>query len=147
MGKRIGLLTAVIGVAFIGGSRGARADGPLDTASEEALRKTQQLLTTPGQREQVIGGYARAKQADAQVDALTGSNAVMKEQIYRAASGAMGDITNANGGDPDAMAKMLEKAQKDPEGFLNSLSPETQDQVRSIARDLEERQRQTKQPH
>jgi len=142
---------SILGLGFLwvalAAQAAAYADGPLDPASEESLGKTRQMLTIPAQREQVIQSDARARQADSQVDALTSGSPQLKQQVYDAAAGAISDLTHANSGDPEAMLETHEKAQQDPEGFLKSLSPETQQQIKSLARDIEEQQKQQRQPH
>ena len=122
------LLIASCSLAFAG--RGARAEG-------DPLAEAQLLLQDASRRAGVIQGDVQAESVDRQADRVVGGDSAKKQKLYQISSQALGDLENQNGGDPLAMARALEKAQKDPEGFFKTLSPENQAAIRSMAREIE----------
>ncbi len=120
--------------------------GSFTRADEDALVQAQKLLQDASQRVEVLQKDTQARAVDRQVDAVVGADPAKKEKLYQISSQALGDLERQKGGDPEAMAKALEQAQKDPEGFFKTLSPENQAAIRAMARDLEARKKGTEQP-
>lgn len=122
--KALLLLTAVFAWSAAGQQ--------LDSASNEALEKTQTLLHSKSERQKYIDKNPAAKSADQKIDALTGDSSV-KEDMYGASSDIFADLVKQTGGDVNKLNELLEKAMKDPESFYNHLSPAQQQQIRDIA--------------
>ena len=120
--------------------------GSFTRADEDALVQAQKLLQDASQRVEVLQKDTQALAVDRQVDAVVGADPAKKEKLYQISSQALGDLEKQKRGDPEAMAKALEQAQKDPEGFFKTLSPENQAAIRAMARDLEARKKGTEQP-
>lgn len=93
----------------------------LDSASTEALSKTQKLLTTPNLRDKAIHESAAAQTVDAQVRALAGNEA-NTEQIYGLSNEIFADLVKETGGDPVKMQEILSRAKDDPKTFYDHLS-------------------------
>ncbi len=108
----------------------------LDSASTEALGKTQQLLRSQSERQQYIDKNAPAQSANKKVEDLT-SNPKTQDDIYNLSSDIFGDMVKTTGGDTAKQTQMLNDAMKDPEGFYNKLTPEQKAQVRGIANTIE----------
>ncbi len=111
------------------------AAGELDGASQEALDKTQGLLTNKAERDKAVRGDAKAEAADAKVQALPGS-AQDKEAIYGISSEIFADLAKEANGDPVKMQEIMAKAQADPQGFYNSLSKKNQQSIEEAAKKM-----------
>lgn len=103
----------------------------------KAVEKTQKDLTNATQRQQLIT-TPEAKEAAAQVKDVTGGNKMDQETIYKLASQILGEV---KGNDSVGLKEALANAQKDPQKFLQSLSPELQKQIRELAGRIEDRQK------
>jgi ethanolamine utilization microcompartment shell protein EutL len=112
------------------------ADSAEDKILQQALSQTQNLLTSPTQRNQAISGDPAAKAADAQLQNLMGSPA-LTEQSYALAAEIMGGLVQAHGADTQAMQKALDQAARDPAAFLNSLTPEQREKIKKMATEIE----------
>jgi hypothetical protein len=98
----------------------------------EALKKTQELLRDPTQRKKY---GAESQKAAAQLNAtdkLVGPNNT--KETYDLTADIFGSMERkANGNPKDA----VEAAQKSPEDFFNSLTPEQQARIHELARKIE----------
>ncbi|KYG65745.1 hypothetical protein AZI86_01325 [Bdellovibrio bacteriovorus] len=103
----------------------------------KAVEKTQKDLINATQRQQMIT-TPEAKEAAAQVQDVTGGNKMDQEAIYKLASQVLGEV---KGNDSAALKEALANAQKDPQKFLQTLSPELQKQIRELAGRIEDRQK------
>ena len=119
------------------------ASGGPARAEEDALVEAQKLLEDASRRAGVMQSDGKAREADRQAEAAVAGDPAKKEKLYQISSQALGDLEKQKGGDPQAMARALEQAQKDPEGFFKTLSPENQAAIRSMARELETRKKGT----
>lgn len=57
----------------------------------------------------------------------------LTEDIYSLTADILGNAAKDGNGDPEAMLKLLEQAQKDPEAFVNKLPPEQQKKLKDIS--------------
>ena len=114
--------------------------GNLDSASEEALRKTLQLMGNPSERQADIDKDPNAKFADQQAKSLAGSpeNA---EEMYSIAAEIFQDLTMNSAGDASAMIMAMEEAKKSPKAFFAKLSPKTQARIAALAKKIEAKQK------
>lgn len=122
------LLLGLTAFAVLG--RGGWADN-LDSHDQTALLQTQQFLKDSKARNKYIEKHPEAKQANDQLNQLTGG--VATDQVYSLAASIFSMITKDSHGDPKAMQKMLSDYAKNPQAFIEKLSPEQQAQLRDIA--------------
>ena len=114
--------------------------GNLDGASEEALRKTLQLLSDPTERQVEIDKDPKAKFAEQQAKSLAGSPDNI-EEMYAIASEIFQDLTMKFDGDSSAMVKAMEDAKKSPKAFFEKLGLKTQARISALARKIEAKQK------
>lgn len=105
----------------------------MDKHDNQALQKTQGLLKDQKQRDAFIKSDRNAQAADAQLKAVLGNNPQMTEEAYALAAEVLAEMTRKHQGNPDAMAKDLEKFSKDPAAFLSQWSPEQREKLKSLA--------------
>ena len=106
----------------------------LDSGSP--LGDTQEVLTTPAEREKALKKFPKAQQADSAVNNLS-SNPKTKEMVYQMSAEILQTIAVKAEGDPKEMQKMMDEAQSNPEAFYNSLDPLTQARIRGVANDIQ----------
>ena len=96
------------------------------------------FLSAPAFAGDDSGPSANVPKVDAQVKDVTGGNKMDQEAIYKLASQILGEV---KGNDPNALKQALANAQKDPQKFLETLTPELQKQIRELAGRIEDRQK------
>lgn len=136
---KLALILCVLGSSFTWAKDG------LDSASQEALQQTLQVLMSPGERGKVISGSPDAKQADQQVRDLMGSpeNA---QRLYELAGKIMETLALQAEGDPEKMAAILENAKRDPASFANTFTPEQKRMLKDLSTLVEKSGTQKKVP-
>ena len=77
------------------------------------------------------------KAADQKALAAVAGNAGNQQELYNISADIMPFLVQQTGGDPVKMQALMQKAQTDPEGFFNSLSPEIQAKIQSLANEVE----------
>jgi hypothetical protein len=132
------LFLAVIGAVPPFGCLAGSSDG-IDSASQDALAKTMELLVQPQVREKVIQGDSNAQYIDKQVKSIGGSEANTQEIYELAADIFQSLITNSNG-DPLAAMTELQKAKADPKAFASKLSPAQQAKLKKLAEKINSQQ-------
>jgi hypothetical protein len=127
------MLSPRIGVVLLGlvGSLSAHAE-ELDSASLEALTRTQALLQDKGQRGEALKNNQQGQALDAQLSSLVGTGAD-KEAIYAIAAEVFAQLVQETGGDAAKMNQILEEAQRNPEEFAKRLNAAQRAQVSDIA--------------
>lgn len=112
------------------------AHAELDKYDQEALQKTQEFLRSKSQRE---ANLKTNKDAQPYVQKMNemGMNAAQQDQTFNITADVFGELIKANNGDPAALQKMLLNAQKDPQGFFNSLSPEQKSKIQNLGKEME----------
>ncbi|MEI6707060.1 MAG: hypothetical protein WCK96_07985 [Methylococcales bacterium] len=105
-----------------------------DTVS--ALQKTQDCL-----RNQTCDAAksSAGQAADQKALEAVGGNANNKQELYNISADIMPMLIQQTGGDPEKMQALMLKAQTDPEGFFNSLSPDAQAKIKNIANTVEKK--------
>lgn len=105
-----------------------------DTVS--ALQKTQDCL-----RNQTCDAAksSAGQAADQKALEAVGGNAANKQELYNISADIMPMLIQQTGGDPEKMQALMLKAQTDPEGFFNSLSPDAQAKIKNIANTVEKK--------
>ncbi len=139
------MIAVFLSICLISVAAVAADSGGLSAPDLQALRDTQELLNDSSARQKVIQGNAKAEAADKKVDGVAKGNdgkidQKTKDQVYQLSGDALSDLAKQQGGDADAMLKTIEKAQADPEGFYNSLSPETREKVKALSREISSQQ-------
>lgn len=106
----------------------------------EALTQTQDFLKDRKQVEAFAAKDPNAKRANDAVDQAVGTG-VEKDQLLKLTSEIMAVLVKKHNGDIQAMQADLLKAMSDPKKFIESLPPEHRAQVRSIATEVEKKNR------
>jgi hypothetical protein len=78
--------------------------------------------------------------ADQHALAAVGGNAANKQEVYDISADIMPYLVQQSGGDPNKMLIIIQKAQADPEGFMNSLPANVQTRIRSAALAMDKHQ-------
>lgn len=105
----------------------AYADDAADVAS--SIEKTQNDLKNAASRAEMIKGSSEAGKAAAQVKSISGGGA-NEQDMYSLAADVMG---NMKGMSQEQIMKTMEQAQKDPEAFLKTWSPEQRKKLEEIS--------------
>ena len=112
----------------------------LDSASQDALDKTLQILLDPNARGREVAKSPQGTAVDQQVRALAGSDALTQE-FYAVAGEVLKDLAQSTGGDPQKMFQAVESAKTDPAAFAAMLSPATQQRLRDLSVKLSDKKR------
>lgn len=131
------LLTPLIAHAQ---SQPAESNG-LDKYSQEALEKTQKLLTDPAQRQKAIATDQKAQAVHKQVEMVSGSPQ-NTDKMYQMAAEIMKTVAVQANGNPAKMQELMMQAQRDPAAFLRSLPHEHQAQIQAIAHEATRKRQQ-----
>jgi len=134
--RRLVLLGALLALAAAGGV----AAQPLDSASQDALNKTLQILLDPGARSAGLAKNPEGTAIDQQVRALAGSDA-LTEEFYAVAGQILTELVQNTGGDAQKMLQVVERAKTDPAGFAAMLSPATLQRLRDLSVKLSDHKR------
>jgi hypothetical protein len=111
----------------------AGAQNAGDPASDEALLKTQALLNDPKALKALQEVDEKAKKVDQSIDKMTKGDAAKKAEIYSISADVLQSIIAETGGDEKKLEALLLKAQSDPEGFYNSLSPAQKARIKAAS--------------
>ncbi len=129
-------LAALSVFIFLFFSESAKAQALSDPGSAEALEKTTALLRDQSQREKAISESPDAKKNHADLKELAGS----EENIngaYGISANIFEKMVRDSGGDVSLMQKMIEKAQRDPSSFYESLTPDQKKNIDALAKQIE----------
>lgn len=130
-------LVAILGSIFLISIASVYSeDEGLDVASATALKQTQDLLKDKAARDKAIKGDSHAVEADANAGRVAGT-AENKEATYGLSSEIMAYLVKKTAGDPIALQKIMNDAQRNPEAFAESLPPEYQSKLRGLAGKIE----------
>lgn len=110
----------------------------LKSDDADSLQKTQNFLKDKAAREAFIKDNPEAQQHVNQMNSL-GMSANQQNEIYGVSSEIFAQLIKENNGDSIAVSKMLLEAQKNPEAFYKSLSPESQAKIKAMGFQLEEK--------
>lgn len=130
------LLTASLTLCSSTFAKGAQPidQGLLDSASQEALRKTQEGLTNPDARLKMLEGDAKGQEQDAKVRSMLGDQS---EGAYQISSQVLETIVNQTKGDPTKMQELVNQMLKNPQMLEQYLSAQQRDQIRKMASEIE----------
>lgn len=112
----------------------ARAD--LDSASQEALQKTQELLRSKSQREAFIQSDANAQAADARVKSLMGGQS---ERAYELSAQLTERLVQHTNGDAKQLEALIQSLAQNPESIRQFLTPAQINEIRSLASEIEKK--------
>jgi hypothetical protein len=112
------------------------AQAQVDAASKKAQQQTQDLLKNRDEREKTSKSDPKAQKAIQDVKNLTGGDQKSEDDIYSLAADLMPVLVEKSNGDPNKMMKILEDAQKDPEAFAKSWTPEQRRKLQQISEKL-----------
>lgn len=107
----------------------------LDSASQEALQKTQELLKDPAARRQAIKGDPKGQSADKMVDQISGGGTA-KEDVYGLASDVFAELVKETGGDAKKMEDLLAQFARNPAAFTERWTPEQRARLKALAEKL-----------
>jgi hypothetical protein len=110
----------------------------LEKNDEDALKDTQSLLSDQAAMNAFAKDNKDATHALDQVNELTRRNRQQQAEVNDISSSIFSDIVKQNNGDTVAIQAKLQQALKDPKGFMNSLSPEQQARIHSLAGQLDQ---------
>lgn len=99
-----------------------------------ALQQTQDCLRN---QNCAAATTAAGKEADRKLLEAVGGSAGDKQAMYNLSADVMTVLFQQTGGDPAKMQMLLQKAQTDPESFLNSLPPDMKAKIGNIASEME----------
>lgn len=128
--KRIAVYTLVL---FLSGLTYAQSSMSDDQVNEVALRETQDTLTNPQKRIEIIRVNPQGKKIDDQVKELMGNNS---ENMYRTAADFLPYILQMGQGDPTKMAEFLTKATRDPASFAKSLPVNLKQKITDLSQQV-----------
>lgn len=121
------ILTASVFLASV-----LHAEDKLDQHSQEALKKTQELLNSSQQRQEAINSDPQAKKADDFVKNLTG-NSNASSEIYELAAEVFASVVKDAQGDPAKMQEAISKFSRDPASFANQWTPEQKQKLKELS--------------
>lgn len=129
------ILTAFLLISEAHSHNMGKAD--MDSADQEALKQTQELLKNKTQRDQAIKDSPAAQQAADFVQQLTGGDQQMSEDIFALAAEVFSIVVQESKGDVNKMNLLLENFKKNPAQFAEKWSPEQKSRLKSLADKLE----------
>jgi hypothetical protein len=110
----------------------------MDAASQEALTKTQKVLTDPVKREEAFTENPKMREGERAANQLVGGNSHQKEKIYAITAQVLETLAQKSNGDLAAMQEIITRAQQNPEKFMQEyFSEEQKAQVRQLANEIE----------
>lgn len=105
-----------------------------ESATQEALRRTQDSLTNPAARTQILKGDAKGQAQDAKVRQLLGTNT---EGAYKLSSEVLEKIVIEAGGDAAKMQAIVNQLMANPQSLEKYMTPAQREEVRRMANDIE----------
>jgi hypothetical protein len=107
-----------------------------DAQNAEALEKTQALLRNRDERNKAINAAPDSQSNHSELEKLVGAGA-NTDAVYDLTADILANIVGDAKGDPLAMQQRMMDAQKNPQAFLNSLSPEQRARIKAMADKIE----------
>lgn len=114
----------------------AATSGANEPATQEALRKTQESLTNPAARNEILKGDTKAQAQDAKVRQMLGNNT---EGAYKLSSEVLEKIVVEAGGDATKMQTIVNQLMSNPQSLEKYLTPAQRDEIRRMATDIEKK--------
>ena len=110
----------------------ADSGGTLDSASQGALKSTQDLLTNKKQREDATQ-EGDAKKADDYVRNLTDNDKALSDDVYKMASEIFPALVKKANGDPKKMKEIIDQFSRDPASFAGEWTPEQREKLHELS--------------
>ena len=107
---------------------------PSQAQADEAVDDTVKLLKSLDQNPRKD---AKTAEAQGRVDNLVGNDPKLKKEVYDLSGELFQSLAVESKGDPGEMQKKLTEAQRSPEAYLNSLSPDAREKIRKLASEIE----------
>ncbi len=113
----------------------------LKPEDRRALQQTQRLLKNKSQRNKYINENQPAKDADNNVNNLTGGNAADSQEIYSIAADVMSLVSEKakkpNGEvDVEKMKQLVNEYQSNPEAFYRQMTPEQRRRIKALGKKI-----------
>lgn len=111
-------------------------------ATDEALKKTQDLLKNPDQREKAAMQSPEGLKSLENLKKITGGDAQMEQEIWELTAEIMPLLTGDAKGDPAKMNELLDAAKLNPAEFANRFPAAQREKLRQIAEKLAQKKKQ-----
>jgi hypothetical protein len=134
MGRRVTKGLVVLTVLALVAPLSAQS---LDPNSAAALDAVMRMLQDPAQRGATIAGSPQASAVDRQMQSML-KTPELQQEFYELAAAMFAEIVQNAGGDVSRMGRTIESAQRDPAGFVATLSPQTRERLRVLSGKLGE---------
>ncbi|MGH1468193.1 MAG: hypothetical protein ACRBBP_04835 [Bdellovibrionales bacterium] len=108
----------------------------MDSASSDALKKTQDLLRDHSKRMNAVNGSQKGKDAHKQVQQLFGSSGNV-DKAYEMAAQMMGSVMKEAGGDATKAQEILNTGAANPAAFAERLPSDFKKMLHETANDIE----------
>jgi len=118
--------------AFAQAPSGSQAES--QKAMQEALLKTQQMLTNPQQRQQAIAGDKKAQETDKKVQNLLGQD---QQKAYEISAQVLQVIVERSNGDPVQMQNLMNQLMANPALLEQYLTPENRQKITEMGKRIE----------
>jgi hypothetical protein len=112
----------------------------LDPNSAAAVDAVMRMLQDPAQRGAAIAGNPQASAVDRQMQSML-RTPELQQEFYALAAAMFAELVQKSGGDVGRLTQAVEAAQRDPAGFVGTLSPATREQLRILSGKLGEQPR------
>lgn len=109
-------------------------DGALDSASEQALRETQEALVDPTKRAKMLEGDTKGQAFDASVKSRLGDQS---EGAYQISAQVMEKLVHETKGDSKKMQEIVNTLMANPQLLESYLSPADRAKVSDMAGKIE----------
>jgi hypothetical protein len=103
-------------------------------AMQEALLKTQQMLTNPQQRQQAIAGDKKAQETDKKVQNLLGQD---QQKAYEISAQVLQVLVERSNGDPAQMQNLMNQLMANPALLEQYLTPENRQKITEMGKRIE----------
>jgi hypothetical protein len=114
-----------------------QGQGGQDAHSQEALRRTQEMLRNSSMRQKALT-TPQAQEADQRARQLMGS-AEDTQALYELSAELIGNLVQETGGDPAKLQTMMMQLTKNPEAFRSKMSPTQYEKLKALAAKIERR--------
>ena len=106
----------------------------LSSEQEQALSGAVEELTDPAKRSENLKKDPKAAKSDEMVKEVGGE---YSEEIYGLAGEVMQSLVKKTQGDPDKMEQLLKDAEKNPEAFANTFTPDQKKALKELSKKIE----------
>lgn len=129
------IVSLLMSALILGSSPMAIASKKNSFDYREPASQTRQMLLDPSQREEFLKKHEDARAADQKV--INAVGAQNKEETYQIAADIMDNMLKETNGDPQALQKIMQDVQTNPEAFYQRLTPEQKKRIKGLADQIE----------